>query len=172
MLRSLRPWLLTLPLAAAGTLAGHALAYRAVGIAGDDLHGYLAHLPRLLVLLLVLGLVGASLVEQDARLAAWPFPAVAVAGFVVQEHLERLAHDGSLPVLVGQPVFLLGLALQLPVALLVWILARLLLRVVGRRGLASLVECLKPTRRARRPGAPPPVRPPSAHRPRGPPLAV
>lgn len=132
MTRSLRPWLLVLPLTALGTLAAHELAYRLNGRAGDDLHGYLSHLPAISLLLLVLGLLGASFVERDSRLAAWPFPAVALLAYVGQEHAERLAHDGSLPFLAGEPVFLGGLLLQLPLAVVVWLAARLLLRVVGR----------------------------------------
>src|SRR3990172_8727238 len=61
--------------------------------------------------------------------AAWPFAAVALGGFAVQEHLERLVHTGEPPLLVTWPVFLLGLALQLPFALAAYLVARALLHV-------------------------------------------
>jgi hypothetical protein len=168
--RQLRPWLVALPLATLGLLAGHLAAYRLTGHEPGELHSYLGHLPQVLLVLVVLGLLGTSLVERDARIALWPYPAVAVAGFVVQEHLERFAHDGVPPFLVDEPVFLVGLALQAPVALLVWASARLLLRAIGRG------------RPARPPAAAPlalvlPLPPapalaaavPDADRPRGPP---
>jgi hypothetical protein len=60
------------------------------------------------------------------------FPVVALATFVVQEHLERLVH-GGVPLLLTSPAFLVGLVLQLPVALVAWGLARWLLRAVGEQ---------------------------------------
>ena len=49
-------------------------------------------------------------------------------GFACQEHVERLIHTGEIPWLVTTPSFLVGLALQVPVALLCILAAR---RVVG-----------------------------------------
>jgi hypothetical protein len=64
-----------------------------------------------------------------ARLRAAPFAIVPVAAFVLQEHFERLLHDGHFPVtlLLERPI-LLGLALQLPFALLAYAIAWLLVR--------------------------------------------
>jgi hypothetical protein len=46
------------------------------------------------------------------------------------EHLERLGHGA--PWLLANPVFLLGLALQLPFALAAWWIARTVLRLEVR----------------------------------------
>jgi hypothetical protein len=170
--RSLRPWLLILPLTALGTLAAHELAYRLNGRAGDDLHGYLSHLPGICLLLLVLGLLGASFVERDSRLAAWPFPAVALLAYVGQEHAERLAHDGTLPFLAAEPVFLAGLLLQLPLAVVVWLAARVLLRVVGRRRSAAAPKRSPAATFASPHGAVLPALAVSPGRPRAPPASA
>ena len=95
-----------------------------------ELHGYLAHAPQVALVLTVLSVVGASFVTRDARLALWPFPAVAVTGFVTQEHLEQLQHGGTLPFLLDRPVFLVGVLLQGVVALFAWLVARVFLRVL------------------------------------------
>jgi hypothetical protein len=140
----LRPWLLVTPLSSLGVLAGHELAYSVTRTPQEELHGYFNHLPELLLLLAVLTLLGASLVERGARIALWPFPAVAIAGFVVQEHAERLAHTGSVPFLLGSPVFLVGLGMQIVVAIAAWLCARILVTAVGSTG--------HPRRRASRVG--------------------
>ena len=49
------------------------------------------------------------------------------AGFVIQEHVEHLIGSGSIPAdLVLEPTFLVGLALQLPFALVALLLTRAL----------------------------------------------
>jgi hypothetical protein len=133
MLRGLSAWLVVVPLSCLGALAGHELAYSLTRTEHEDVHGYLTHAPQLATLLTVLAIVGAAFVNRGSRIALWPFPAVAVSGFVLQEHIERIAHGGSLPFLLDKPFFLVGLALQLVVAMSVWLVARLLVRVVGRR---------------------------------------
>lgn len=122
--------MLVLPLSALGILAGHWLAYRTTGTPSGPYHEYLVHLPRVALVLLVLSFVAAFFVERGSRIALWPYPVVALSGFVVQEHLERLEYTGSLPFLLSSRVFQVGLAFQLIVALLVWLVARLLLVVV------------------------------------------
>ncbi len=112
-------------------LAGHEIAYALTSTPHEELHGYLSHLPQVTLLLALLSLLGASFVERGSRLALWPFPAVAMTGFVTQEHIERLAHDGSVPFLLDKPFFLVGLVLQALIAITAWLLARLLVRVVG-----------------------------------------
>ena len=134
MRRPLRPWLLIAPLSALGVLVGHELAYSATGTPKEEFHGYLSHLPELSLLLTLLTLFGASLVERGSRIALWPFPAVVIAGFVAQEHAERLAHTGSVPFLLDRPVFLVGLGIQVVVALVAWLCARALVRAVGTTG--------------------------------------
>ena len=117
-------WLVTLPFAAVSVLAGHAVAYRVVGAPADDLHGYLAHAPQVVVVLATLALLGLAADARSRRRSPLPVAAMAVVAFVTQEHLERLIHTGQLPFLLATPVLWLGIALQLPLAFLVWIVAR------------------------------------------------
>ena len=122
-------WLLATPLAGASILGGHALAYRLTGTAPGALHEYLAHLPQLMLVLATVGVVAAALGRRGGRYAKVPFAALAAGGFVLQEHLERLAHDGSMPFLLLDRTFLIGLALQIPVSLVCLGLARYVGRV-------------------------------------------
>jgi len=129
MARRLLAWLLVTPLAAAGILAAHALAYAATGTAEGPEHGYLAHAPQVLGVLATLGLLALALQDRSLRpRSAWWFAPVAPLGFVCQEHLERLVHTGAFPWLLTTPAFLVGLALQLPLAFLSVLVVR---RVMG-----------------------------------------
>ena len=129
-----RAWFLVSPVIAAGVLVGHALAYRLTSTPTDPFHEYLAHTPQVLLLLALTGLAVAGFGPRRDAPPAWVFPLVGVATFVAQEHVERIVHGGGVPVLVTTPVFLVGLVLQLPVALVAWFLARRLLAVVERAG--------------------------------------
>lgn len=124
-------WLVVSAVIAAGVLVGHALAYRLTSTPAGPFHEYLAHAPQVLLLLVVSGLALTGLGPRRAAPPSWVFPLVAGATFVAQEHLERIVHGGGAPILVTTPVFLVGLALQLPVALVAWALARRLLAVVA-----------------------------------------
>lgn len=168
-----RFWLAVAPIVGAGVLAAHALAYRITGTAAGPAHAYLDHAPQVL---LVLALVGASLAVLGTRLrapSAWLAPTAAVATFAIQEHVERLAHTGEPALVATSPAFLVGLVLQLPVALVVWALARWLLgtldgdparRPVLQRLGVPLVE-LSSAEFVRVPAPPLPARgPPSVHR--------
>jgi hypothetical protein len=95
--------------------------------------------------------------------------------FTLQEHAERLAQPA---LVVAEPTFLVGLALQLPFAALAWLLARAILRAADVLG-AFLAE--RPPRP--RPHAPLRLTPPwvapsldpvpaSSISQRGPPAAV
>jgi hypothetical protein len=133
-------WILVTPIAAAGVLVAHALAYAVTATEPGPAHEYLAHAPQVVGLLASLGLVGLAVQERSlSRSSAWWFVPLAPAGFACQEHLERLAHTGDLPWLLTTPAFLLGLLLQLPVALVCVLVVR---RVVGT---------LTPARSIRRP---------------------
>ena len=123
-------WTLTVPLATASVLGGHTLAYAVTGVDPGPLHGYLNHAPQVLVILLVVAfLVGATGRRVEPTFNVLPLLAPAV--FAVQEHLERYAHSGHFPMLLADRTFLVGLALQVPLALLVARLSRRVVRALG-----------------------------------------
>jgi hypothetical protein len=144
----------------AGSYSAHALSYRLVVSDPDSRahvleasgHGYLAETPLVfgvlgaLMLAALLGRVSSSL--HGARLGAmpsWPFFLLPLAGFALQEHLERLVHTGDLSASVAlEPTFLLGLALQLPFALAAFAVARLLLRAADLVGRALATKPPRP----------------------------
>ena len=133
-------WFLVTPLAAAGVLAAHAAAYRLTGTSSGPLHAYLAHVPQVVAVLATVGLVGLALQQRSlGHRSLRGFALAAPLGFACQEHVERLLHTGDLPWLLTTPSFLVGLALQAPVAVLCVLVAR---RVVGT---------LAAVRRVRRP---------------------
>ena len=129
MRRRLLAWILVTPVAAAGVLAAHALAYRLTGARPGPTHDYLAHVPQVVVMLASIALLGLAVQERSLNRfsARWVAP-LAPVGFACQEHLERLVHEGHIPWLLTSSTFLLGIALQLPVALACVLLVRL---VVG-----------------------------------------
>ena len=123
----------SLPLAAAGTLAGHAAGYALVGSSRRDelAHGYLSYAPQFLALCLAVVVLALTL-RATGRLrgtpAAWPFALIPPLAFLAQELIERLA--AGLPAhAVLEPAVYVGLAAQLPVALIGFLAARALLRV-------------------------------------------
>jgi hypothetical protein len=127
-------WVLVTPIAAAGVLVTHALAYRLTGTPAGEVHAYLDHVPQVVLVLASLGLLGLALQERSlSRASTWWFAPLAPLGFVAQEHLERLAHTGELPWLLTTPTFLLGLVLQVPVVLLCVLVVRLVVGTVVRR---------------------------------------
>jgi hypothetical protein len=140
-------------------LTAHQLAYRFVTPDPDARvrelqesgHGYLQHLPLLagvLVAALVAGLINRLLLCVRGRVSPWTFFALPLAGFALQEHLERLVHDGSFPLAAAlQPTFLVGLLLQLPFALLAFAVAWALLGLVER--LRRVFSADPPVARAR-----------------------
>ena len=118
-----------LPVLAAGVLVSHALAYRLTATPTDRFHAYLEHAPQVLLVLALCGIVLGGFGRRREAPAAYVFPLVAMTTFAVQEHLERLVHEGTVPFLLTSPAFVVGLLLQVPVALAAWVLARWLLRV-------------------------------------------
>jgi hypothetical protein len=140
-------WLLTVPLVLAGSQLAHAVAYwvavpdshdRAHVLAATG-HRYFAYAPLVAGLALATVVVVLALHARTAATAglrAWPFALLPVLTFVLQEHLERLLHTGSMTGVVLEPAFLSGLALQLPFGLIALLIARALLRAAERIGAA------------------------------------
>jgi hypothetical protein len=158
MVRRLTALLASLPLIGAGSLAAHDLAYRLVGGAAyqQHMHDYLTHAPTLLELMLGFSLATLAVAlrhsELQLRAPAWLYAAAPVVAFAVQEHLERAVQGQPTAHTVLEPTFALGLALQLPFALLAYIAARILLRAV-----ALVVGLFRLRRTGLRPA--PPARP-------------
>jgi hypothetical protein len=144
--------LLLVPLLAGGWLAAHELAYRLVApgtherheLLARSGHGYLHWVQLATALCVALVFVGIALAARQAgtgcggtRSPAHRLALLPPLGFFLQEHLERLVHSGGFPVnTVLEPTFLVGLLLQLPLALLAYFLARLLLDAAESLGLA------------------------------------
>ncbi len=157
MARRMLAWLLVTPVAAAGVLGAHALAYGLTGTTAASVHAYLGHVPQVVAVLASIGLVGLAVQERSfGRLPLWPFALVGPLGFTCQEHVERLAHTGELPFLLTTPSFAVGLVLQLPVAVLcVWVARRVAGALVGirvaRTGLLGEAWLPLPSRPSSRP---------------------
>ena len=142
MTRARAAWLLSLGLLMGGWAAAHGLAYRIV-IPGEEErrhaletagHGYLdpAPLVSLSLTLVVLGLGSCLLRGRDVTPAPWVFALLPPLAFALQEHLERLLHDGHFPYAAAlEPTFGIGLLLQLPFALAALLFARGLLVLTG-----------------------------------------
>jgi hypothetical protein len=124
---------LSLPLAAAGCVGGHAAGYVLAGTSTEDagVHGYLGYTPQFLGICFALVAVSVALRlagRLRGRLAAWPFALLPPLAFLTQELVERLA--ARLPAhAVFEPPVYAGLAAQLPIAFLACFAARTLLRV-------------------------------------------
>jgi hypothetical protein len=132
-------WPLALPLTGASTLLAHEGAYGLVGKPTDHLHGYLGHAP-LLFAAFVCSVVFALLLRLRGRIAgtpaAWPYGVVPLLVYVVQEGLERVAAGAAL--FTDGRALALGLALQLPLGLVAYLLARTLLNCAD-----TLVELVR-----------------------------
>jgi hypothetical protein len=159
------PWLLALPLMAAGSLAAHAVGYAVGPAAGEGAHAEAAELAGaherasggyggdavlwlgLLAALLAALAIRALLLRLRAcdnrRLGAGCLFSLPLLAYSSQELIERLLHAESVPFNAAlEPQFLFGLALQVPFAaagfLLGWLLLHVgerLIRLVGERPL-------------------------------------
>lgn len=156
------------PLLLVAALAAHAIAYvvavpkgpsRAALLAGTG-HGYLSWTPEIVGLaglLLVVGLALRLVAAAAGARSRSVHPAAALvplAGFVVQETLERLVSGGISPALATERPFLVGVVLQLLFGALALGASRLLVRSVERLG-----DRLAPRARFRRPWSTPAPRP-------------
>jgi hypothetical protein len=140
-------WVLALPVMVVGSQVAHAIAYwwaypqsniRA-GILAHTGHGYLVYTP------IALGFLGAieavvlavAVLDRVRRrpvraLPPWAFVLVPALGYALQEHLERLVTVGIFPWwTVLEPSFWRGLVLQVPLGLIAFLIARLLLRTAS-----------------------------------------
>jgi len=148
-MRQRLPWLLALPLMAAGSLAAHSLSYlfvsaRAAEGAGETSERASRGGGSYLVLFLgilaatVVAATGARLLlgrrqQRGNAVSPWLFFVLPPLAFALQEFAERLLHAEAFPFQAAlEPRFLLGLLLQLPFGLLALLLARALVRVVER----------------------------------------
>ena len=135
---------LILPILLFGVEAGHTVANRLVGDpdARADLYVSSSTQQRLLPLLLAVVVV-AALIGAGARSASrWMFAALPPVFFLVVEVVEAVV-DGRFS--TTEPALWLGLALQLPFALLVWAAVRLLRSVVEVFARASVPQVLHVT---------------------------
>jgi hypothetical protein len=147
-----------MPLIAVGSLGAHSLAYR-VAVPDEHArhlayeaagHGYLRYAPivfAICVALVLAGVIGRALRVAAGRprgdAALWPFLVFPLTLYLIQEHAERFVSTGSFPVgAILEPTCLLGLVLQLPLALGAYTVARLVLRLAD--GLAQLLGGLVP----------------------------
>ncbi len=147
----------------AGTEVAHFAAYRIVypnawersQALQQSGHSYFSWLPllggiALAVLVSSVFLHGRDARSREARLVGHTsllrFAALPPLAFALQEHLEALVHFGSISGVVAAPTFVIGLLLQLPFALLAYLVARLLATAAERAGRAL----------ARRPAQPAP----------------
>jgi hypothetical protein len=115
---------------------------------------------------LALMLAAVVLASRERAGVRW-FVVVPALVFAVQEHAERLVHgDAAAGVVALEPLFLLGVALQIPFGLLAYLLGRWALAIKGRivRALArpALLLPAQPPLPGHGRDALPPRRPPLA----------
>ena len=178
-------WPISVPLAVIGTLAGHSAGYRVAvpdvheraQVLASSGHGYLGYAPLVIavcVAVAVLAFVATVLAAvrgrepETGKRRLTLIAALAPVAFVLQELIERYAHDGRMhwELLVSAP-FLVGLALQLPFALLAAAIAfalaitarRIATAIAARRRHAAESRERQPVLAARRPSAPAGPRP-------------
>ena len=153
-------WLVCLVLVAVGGLFAHLAAYHLIApehahrehLLQASGHAYLGHLRFCFALCAAIALLGlAGVVVNRLRGGRtgppplWIFALLPPVGFVVQEHVERFLSAGASPYATAlEPSFLLGLALQIPFALVAFFVARALLALA-----IAIAEGLRPLARPR-----------------------
>jgi hypothetical protein len=139
-----RAVLLSVPLVVLGTLFAHALTYRLAypdaaerALADEAVgHGYLGELRLVTTACVALIVVAVAMIALEARrdvrrtVPPWLFASLPLVGFTAQEVLERVTAGSGFGAeeLLG-PTFVLGLLVQLPVAALMYAVARVLSRL-------------------------------------------
>ena len=154
-------WLAAAPLMLGGSQFAHAVAYRIVYPQAHVRvlhmlatgHSYFTRAPIVLAAAGACLLVSLAFAALDAArdrpsraLPAAAFALLPPLAFVLQEMLELSLHTGTFAWrAVLAPTFVPGLLLQLPFALLAYVVARLLLRAAARigRALAPSVPALR-----------------------------
>ena len=148
--RRLAPWIVAAVLCAGGSLGAHAVGYwlEPSGPAASAGHAWLDLLPALVVAGIVALFASLAVETREilrhrptGSVPAWLYLALPACAFLVQEHVERAAATGQLPVdTLAQPAVLAGLVLQLPFGIAALLAARLLTRAtvaiarrIGRR---------------------------------------
>ena len=154
-------WLAAVPLMLGGSQLAHAVAYRlaypqahvrVVHMLATG-HSYFTQLPLVLaaagaclLLSLVVTACDAARGRTPRALPAWAFALLPPLAFALQELLELSLHTSTFAWhVVLAPTFAPGLLLQLPFALAMFVIARLLLRAAERIGRALR----RPARRSR-----------------------
>jgi hypothetical protein len=152
-------WLLLVPLALLGSEAAHSVDFWLVeqdpgqraALLADTGHGYLGWLPAVIAVcwaVVLLSLVGWALEGRHGRrapaLPIAPFAFLPPIAFAGRELLERAAYGELQASFLVQPVFLIGLAVQIPFALAAFLAGRALLHAAATFG-ATLSE--QPERR-------------------------
>lgn len=167
MIRGMRrlriAWLVAISLMSVGSLGAHSVAYRLAepdaGARADALagtgHGYFAYAPFLVASALAVAVAAlAAAAVRGARGTritpppTWQLALLPPLGFALQEHLERVASGSGAGHLLAEPAFLVGLALQVPFALLALLAARELTRAAASLGRALTHAQHAPRRRA------------------------
>ncbi|HXV33758.1 MAG TPA: hypothetical protein VD769_07090 [Gaiellaceae bacterium] len=159
-------WLVALPLTAAGIILARSIlpmpgshpagphSHEAGPVAGQSVLAFLCSLPFLLSTFVVLALIAAVRAFQSRRVlrsSAWPLAMLVPLGFLFNHHLEHLV--GNPGAALGAPIgpeLLLGFVLQLPFALLAYVIVTALLRVAERLVVALVARkrlTVRPTAR-------------------------
>jgi hypothetical protein len=160
-------WPLAIPLSVLGVLAAHWLSYRLVvpdshareHLLASTGHGYLMYAPAIVGISLALVALGfGHAIARELRgespatkAPAWLVGFVPLLAFVFQEYVERCLQHGSIEWGVAlESTFVVGLALQVPFALVAG-LATLVLTGVARGVAAILSQRCAPRLRNLRP---------------------
>ncbi len=145
-------WVLTAPLLALSLLAGHSLGYRwAVAdpharahLLEESGHGYFTYAPLLIAVgftliaaALAMRIRAAARGDRMGESPPWVLALLPPMAFVVQELAERLLHSGHVHwATLAEPAVLIGLVLQLPLAVIALGLAWLLAQATDQLGQA------------------------------------
>jgi hypothetical protein len=140
-------WMLALPVIVLGSQVAHGVAFwwaypqasLRVGVLSHSGHGYLTYAPVAIGFLAAIEALGFAVAVLDKvrgrrlrGLPPWAFLLVPALGFTVQEHLERFFAAGIFSWgTVQEPSFWRGLVLQLPLGLIAFVIAWVLLRTAS-----------------------------------------